>query len=92
MRTSPQSSKDGSYRTSDLYYAAYLKVAGVSYLDEEVEGRRVFFLFENSPNIDDLKRGYYNRTAKVPAMTYCEEIKALKALTAEAQRASRRSG
>lgn len=90
MRTSPQSATDGAYRTSDLYYSAYLKVAGVTYLGEEVEDRRVFFLFENSPNIDDLKRGYYNRTAKVPAMTFTEEVKALKALTAEAQRASRR--
>jgi len=89
MRTSPQSNSD-AYRTSDLYYAAYLKVAGVPYLDEAIEDRRVFFLFENSPNISDLKRGYYNRTAKVPAMNFTEEIKALKALTAEAQRESRR--
>lgn len=69
------------YRTSDLYYAAYLKVAGVPFLESEREGRRVHFVFENSDNIRDLKMGYFNRTAKVCALTYADEVKAMKALT-----------
>lgn len=69
------------YRTSDLYYAAFLKVAGVPFLGVEREGRRVFFLFEDSPTIQELKLGYFNRTAKVLALTYADETKAMKALT-----------
>jgi len=70
-----------SYRTSDLYYAAYLKVAGVSYIGTEREGGRVFFLFEDGEGMRDLKNQYFNRVAKVPALTYADEIKAMKAMT-----------
>lgn len=71
----------GTYRTSDLYYAAYLKVAEVNFLGTEREGQRVFFLFENTDALRDLKDQYFNRTAKVSALTYADEIKAMKALT-----------
>lgn len=69
------------YRTSDLYYSAYLKVAGVPHIGTEREGGRVFFIFENSDALRDLKDQYFNRTAKVPALTYADEIKAMKVLT-----------
>ena len=71
----------GIYRTSDLYYAAYLKVAEVPFTGTEREGQRVFFLFENSDALRELKDQYFNRTAKVSALTYADEIKAMKALT-----------
>jgi hypothetical protein len=71
----------GNYRTSDLYYAAYLKVSEVPFLGTDREGNRVFFLFENSETLDDLKAGYFNRSAKVSGMTFADEIKAMKALT-----------
>ena len=73
--------KDGMYATSDLYYAAYLKVAGVPYKGTEREGNRIFFLFEQSDALRDLKDQFFNRTAKVSALTYADEIKAMKALT-----------
>lgn len=69
------------YRTSDLYYAAYLKVAGVMLLETEREGGRVYFIFDHAPGIPDLKQQYFNRTSKVAALTYADEIKAMKALT-----------
>jgi len=69
------------YRTSDLYYAAYLRVAGVVLAETVREGSRVFFVFEHSPNIRDLKTEYFNRKAKVPALTYADEIRSMKALT-----------
>lgn len=72
---------DGKYRTSDLYYAAYLKVAGVSYLGTAREGSRVFFIFEDAEGLRDLKTQYFNRIAKVPALTYADEVKTMKALT-----------
>ena len=88
MRTPPQQapSADDLYQTSDMYYAAYLKVAGVSLHDTVSEGRRVFFRFEKSPNLNDLKRDYYNRKGKVAALTYSEEVKVMKSLTYETQR------
>ena len=55
---------NGSYRTSDLYYAAYLKVAGCLLKGTEREGRRVFFIFEKTEMIPDLKQQYFNRTSK----------------------------
>ena len=71
----------GQYRTSDLYYAAYLKVAGVM-LDGCVrEEGRVFFVFESTEASSDLKQQYFNRTSKVPALSYADEIRSMKALT-----------
>ncbi len=69
------------YRTSDLYYAAYLRVAGVPLVETIREGSRVFFVFEHSSTIRDLKNEYFNRKAKVPALTYADEIRTMKALT-----------
>lgn len=76
------SNSTGRYRTSDLYYAAYLKVAAVPFVEAVREpGGRVAFVFEDGDNIRDLKNQYYGRNAKVIAMSYSDEIKAMKALT-----------
>lgn len=72
----------GRYRTSDLYYAAYLKVAAVPFIEAAREtGGRVVFVFEDVEGIRDLKNQYYGRTAKVVAMSYADEVKAMKSLT-----------
>ncbi|NBR01269.1 MAG: hypothetical protein EBT79_07515 [Actinobacteria bacterium] len=77
-----QGTGTGRYRTSDLYYAAYLKVAAVPFIEAVREqGGRVVFVFEDSDGIRDLKNQYYGRNAKVVAMTYADEVKAMKALT-----------
>lgn len=70
-----------AYRTSDLYFAAYLRVAGVPFLETHREGQRVFFIFEKVEGLRDLKTQYFNRQAKVPALTYADEVKNMKALT-----------
>ena len=73
---------NGKYRTTDLYYAAYLKVAAVPFLEAVRESNgRVVFVFEDIDNIRDLKNQYYGRSAKVVAMSYADEVKAMKALT-----------
>ena len=72
---------DGQYRTSDLYYAAFLKTAGVPFLETEREEGRVFFIFGEVEGMRELRTSYFNRTAKVPALTYADEVKAMKALT-----------
>jgi hypothetical protein len=71
------------HKTSDIYYAAYLKVAGVTFLGSERDGGRVIFQFDApDPNVlRDLKTQYFNRTAKVVAMTYADECRAMKSLT-----------
>jgi hypothetical protein len=77
--------KNRHYRTSDLYYAAYLKVAGVTFAGTARDGGRVSFLFEDggAVSIRELKQQYYNRTSKVAALTYVDEIRVMKGLTHE---------
>lgn len=70
------------YRTSDLYYAAFLKVSAVPFVDCVREGDRSVFLFENSESIRDLKRAFFSRTpTKIAILTYSDEVQALKVLT-----------
>jgi hypothetical protein len=71
-------------RTSDIYYAAYLKVAGVAFAGMVREGNRVFFLFTDQEGMEELQLQYYNNVSKVPARPYAEEIKAFKALVFQA--------
>lgn len=79
-----QGKTDGHYQTSDLYYAAYLKVAGVKFVGTSREGSRVWFLFEEGPvAIRELKHDYYNRKGKVVALTFVDEIRVMKGLTHE---------
>jgi len=68
------------YRTSDLYFAAYLRVAGVPFLRTEYEGRRMFFVFEQVDAFDDLKAQYFTRTSKVVALNFVDEIRNFKAM------------
>lgn len=71
-----------NYRSSDIYFAAYLKIAGVEFVGTTREENRVFFLFKDQDGMEDLKMQYFNNISKVSARTYAEEIKAFKALTA----------
>jgi len=69
------------YKTSDLYFSAYLKAAGVRFVGTEKEGNKVFFIFEKTDMIRDLKREYFNRTARIPALSFVDEIRSMKSLT-----------
>jgi len=68
------------YRTSDIHYAAFLRVAKVPFLRVSREEGRSFFYFEDTGNMKDLREGYYNRTAKVVARDFAEETRAVKTL------------
>lgn len=71
---------DTTYKTSDLYYAAYLQVAGVKFIEAaRDEGGRVFFAFEPGEAMRELKREYFNHTAKVSALDYANAIRTMKA-------------
>ncbi len=70
------------YKTPDLYFAAYLKVAGCPMPRTERAGKRVYFCFDvaASNGVEDLKRGYFSGSSKVTALAYANEVKNLKAL------------
>jgi len=69
-------------RTSDHYFAAYLKVAGVVFVEAvQNSNGRVFFVFEYPEGYRDLKNQFYSRTAKVVALNYADEIRTMKSLT-----------
>jgi hypothetical protein len=69
------------YKTSDLYFAAYLKTSGLELLKTEMEGSKVVFVFEKPESFKELKRSYFNRTSRVPALTFVDEVRSMKALT-----------
>lgn len=76
------------YKTADLYYAAYLSVAGVEIdsMDKHEKERRVYFTFVDEGQLDDLRKGYYRSGAKIPALRFTQEIKNLKNQTIEIMR------
>lgn len=70
------------YKTCDLYMAAFFVSADCPLVNTTLEGKRVYFCFENSKLIQDLKLSYYTRQAKIDALTYADNIKSLKSLCA----------
>lgn len=73
--------KSGELRTPDLYYAAYLQVAGLEMTRTEREGSRVFFIFDSSvADVESLKTAWINNTGKVAAQPYAFCVRALKSL------------
>ncbi len=70
------------FRTSDLYFAAYLQTAGVSMARTERQGGgKVHFIFDTSmSNITELKNAWVNQSGKVAALPYANNVKNLKSL------------
>jgi len=81
MGNEPETRGGGNYRTSDLYFAAFLKTAGVPLIDSVKTEGRTYFLFEKQETIPDLKQAFFNRTAKVGAHDYADDIRSLKSMT-----------
>ena len=73
--------EDG-YSTCDLYLASFFLSCGCKMVKNErdVKTRRVYFVFEKNPILQDLKVNYFSRQAKVDAITYADNIKSLKSL------------
>lgn len=76
---------DTLYKTSDLYFAAYLKTAGVEMKRPEKDRnneRRTLFVFEHrgDGSIQRLQDEYFAGTSKVGALAYADAIKSLKSL------------
>lgn len=71
------------FKTSDLYFAAYLQTAGVELkrTDRHADSGKVFFVFDSSvSNVEDLKAAWFNNTGKVAANPYAHNLKTLKSL------------
>lgn len=70
------------FRTSDLYFAAYLQAAGVPMTGYPRSGTgKVSFVFDTSvANLEELKTAYYNHQGRVPALPYANAIKSLKSI------------
>jgi hypothetical protein len=76
------SMEDGGYKTCDLYLAAFFLSAGSKMVDHERDprSRRVYFIFEKNPLLQELKVNYFSRQAKVEALNFADNIKSLKSL------------
>lgn len=74
--------KDSEFRTSDLYFAAYLQVAGVAMMRTERNGHgKISFVFDPTiSNIEELKNAWFAQTGKVAGLPYANAIKALKSI------------
>jgi len=68
-------------KTSDLYYAAFLKTAGFTLAPLESDGRKKFFVFEDPSGLAvKTQTDYVNGVAKVSAKDLIDNIRALKTL------------
>jgi hypothetical protein len=72
----------GEFRTHDLYFAAYLQVAGVQMLRADRNGSgKVAFVFDTSIcNLEELQTAWFNQTGKVAALPYSHAVKSLKSI------------
>lgn len=73
------------FKTSDLYFAAYLMTAGcnltgTSKVQEDGTPPRVVFIFEQTPEMRELKLEYFNRKSKIEALSFVDSIRGLKAI------------
>jgi hypothetical protein len=69
------------YKTSDLYFASFLKAKGIILQATEKNDYKVTFLFQDDGSIKDLKKEYFNRQATITALDLVDEIRSMKSLT-----------
>lgn len=70
------------FETCDLYLAAFFSATGCRMTSayRERKTNRVYFVYEKTPILLDLRMNYFSREAKVSAATYADNIKSLKSL------------
>ena len=74
----------GQFKTSDIKFAAFLKAAGVVFIDcvDDTDGRRKVFLFEEGPGLRDLRKQFFARKPdSLASLDLFNEYDALKSLT-----------
>lgn len=77
-----ETTADDSFQTCDLYLAAFFMSANckMSTANRDRKTGRVYFVFEKNPILMELRINYFSREARVPALTYADNIKSLKSL------------
>lgn len=70
------------YSSCDLYLSAFFISCGCKLIKHERDNktRRVYFIFEKNPLLQELKVTYFSRQAKVEALNFADNIKSLKSL------------
>jgi hypothetical protein len=69
------------HETHDIYFAAYLMLAGCTLKRERKVGPRKYFVFTNTGgSISELRTAYYSGSATVKAHEYAQKIIAFKQL------------
>ena len=73
---------ESGYQTCDLYLAAFFISTGckMDKSERDMKTRRVYFIFEKNPLMQELKLKYFSREAKVDALTFADNVKSLKSL------------
>lgn len=77
-KTLPQNPR--TFKTRDIYISATLHHIGVPLIRVESNGRQGIFVFEASPQIDELITKYLNGTLTVNPKGLFDDWKALKAM------------
>lgn len=68
------------FRTSDLYFAAYLSAAGLPFIESAKSGTRTYFVFENRDDLRALKNAYFSGKGEVSALGLSNAIRTMKRL------------
>ena len=69
---------NSTWRTSDLYLAAFCLCKDMQIRGTDRHGRRVVFVFDDSPDRENLIKGYLNNDVTIFPRQYKESIQALK--------------
>lgn len=70
----------GTKEISDLALTAYLTTIGWKLIGVKPEGKRLVFILESLPIIEDDILSYYNHSAKVDPLAFAEATRNLKSI------------
>lgn len=74
---------DKEYKTRDMFLAACLMAENIRYFrveKDEVDSRRLIFVFEQHPEIERILTQRANATHIVSSVSYDEKLRALKSI------------
>ena len=75
---------NASYKTPDLYLSAYLKSNGIILQGIDKENSKVFFIFRNDGNIQNLINKYFN-DGLVPVLQFKASLGVLRSIIFDRQ-------
>ena len=71
-------------QVTDLNLVAYLQTIGIKYINApKFSPRFVLFEYQKTPELEQACMSFYNRTAKVDALTLCENLRTIKSMVQE---------